>query len=54
MSVVEYLSDRIAVMYLGKLVEIGVKSDVFSNPLHPVLQALLASVPNSAKKDAGK
>lgn len=44
-AVVEQMSDRIAVMYLGKLVEIGKSSDVLRNPLHPYTKALLAAVP---------
>lgn len=44
-AVVEQMSDRIAVMYLGKLVEIGKSSDVLGNPRHPYTKALLAAVP---------
>ena len=42
--VVKYISDRIAVMYLGKIVELGSREQIFSNPLHPYTQALLNSV----------
>ena len=45
LSMVRYLSDRVAVMYLGRLVEIGDVGDVFERPLHPYTRALLASVP---------
>jgi peptide/nickel transport system ATP-binding protein len=45
LAVAKYISDRIAVMYLGKIVEMGTKKDVFSKPKHPYTLALLSSVP---------
>ena len=45
MSVIRYLADRIAVMYLGEIVELGKTEDVFANPLHPYTKALLNAVP---------
>src|SRR6058998_3789044 len=44
-GVTRYMSDRIAVMYLGRIVELGVGEEVISKPLHPYTQALLTSVP---------
>lgn len=45
LSVVEYISDKIGVMYLGKMVEYGTTEEIFSNPLHPYTEALLSAVP---------
>lgn len=45
LSAVEYLADEIAVMYLGQLVEVGTREEVFSRPRHPYTQALLAAAP---------
>jgi oligopeptide transport system ATP-binding protein len=47
LSVVEYLSDRVAVMYLGRIVEIGTRASIFAAPAHPYTRALLESVPNA-------
>lgn len=47
LRVVYYLADRVAVMYLGKIIELGDKNDIYTNPLHPYTKLLLSSVPGN-------
>jgi len=46
LSMVKYISDRVGVLHLGYLVEVGSTQEIFSNPLHPYTQALLSAIPH--------
>src|SRR5205823_3833424 len=54
LSIVEHIADRVAVMYVGKLVETGTTEDLFGNPMHPYTEALLSSVPRPDPETKGE
>jgi peptide/nickel transport system ATP-binding protein len=54
LGVVRYLADRIAVLYLGRIMEIGSADRVFSGPHHPYTEALLSAVPSIDRRETGR
>lgn len=52
MSVIKYLADRVAIMYLGEIVEIGTTDEIFNSPTHPYTKALLSAVPQISGKES--
>lgn len=51
LSVIEHVCDRVAIMYLGRIVEIGTKDDIFNDPKHPYTKALLSAIPKVGNRN---
>lgn len=51
LSMVKYISNRIGVMHLGYLVEVGTRDEIFNNPVHPYTKSLLSAIPNPDRSD---
>lgn len=52
LSVIKYISDKIAIMYLGEVIEFGTTEEIFSNPKHPYTKALLGAAPQLNEKNS--
>ncbi|MPS76442.1 MAG: dipeptide/oligopeptide/nickel ABC transporter ATP-binding protein, partial [Microbacterium sp.] len=53
LSVVRHIADRVAVMYLGDMVEVGDTEEVYRHPAHPYTQALLSAIPPQTRAERG-
>jgi peptide/nickel transport system ATP-binding protein len=53
LSVIRHISDRVGVMYVGRLVETGITNDIFAQPLHPYTEALLSAIPKPDPRKKG-